>query len=150
MELQLGSHVLEHGNRVGRLAGFELEPAERRIRRIIFSPDGDLGQQALTRPVTAIASVRGRTIALRDQTDLDPLPAVSDVVLLSRATRVIGADNEPARLIGVTIDLPGRALVSVSGRRHWWSGRTTIAAGDLDCSMPGELRSNKSHDTRAA
>jgi len=46
MELLLGSHVREQGHPVGRLAGFELEPETLRIRRIIVSGDGDLGNAA--------------------------------------------------------------------------------------------------------
>jgi hypothetical protein len=150
MELSLGSHVLEHGNRVGRLAGFELEPAERRIRRIIFSSDGELGPHAMTRPVTAIAGLRGSAIELAGQTPGQALPAVPDVVLLSRATRVVDGANQQARLAAVSVDRETRALLSVSGRRHWWTGRTTVPAGELDCSTPGQLRQTKSHDTRAA
>jgi len=55
MKLLLGSHVRDHGRRVGQLAGFELEPADRRIRRIIFSPDGELGPQAMTRPLAQVS-----------------------------------------------------------------------------------------------
>ncbi len=107
----------------------------------------------MTRSVGTIAAARRNTIELREQSAVEPLPAVSDLVLLSRATRVVdvgtdGADG--ARLIGVSIEPDSRALVSVTGRRHWWSGRTTIAANQLDCSIPGELRSTKSRDTRAA
>jgi hypothetical protein len=150
MQLLLGSHVLEHGNRVGRLAGFELEPAERRIRRIVFSVGGNLGPQAMTRPLAAVTNVRGSTIELSDQTNIDPLPAVADVVLLSRATRVTARGQEQGRLIGIAVDPTSRTLLSVSGRRHWWSGRITIDAKQIDCSIPGELRSTKSDDTRAA
>ena len=71
MELLLGSHVREAGRRVGRLAGFELEPADSRIRRIIFSPDGELGPQAMTRPLAAITSVH-------DDGEVDLHPEVDD------------------------------------------------------------------------
>jgi hypothetical protein len=150
MELHLGSHVLEHGNRVGRLAGFELEPAERRIRRIVFSADGELGPQAMTRPIGAVAGVRGSTVELSDHTKLDPLPAVADVVLLSRATRVVARDRGQGRLIAIAVEPGSGVLRAVSGRRHWWSGQTTIDAQQLDCSIPGELRGTKSRDTHAA
>lgn len=150
MELLLGSHVLEHGNRVGRLAGFELEPAERRIRRIIFSPDGALGPQAMTRPIANIATARRNTIELSREAAAEPLPAVADVVLLSRATRVVRANEEAGRLVGISMDPETRALLSVSGRRHWWSGRTTIDGRTVDTSVPGQLRSANSHDVRAA
>src|SRR5581483_9837556 len=120
MELLLGSHVLEHGNRVGRLAGFEIEPAERRIRRIIFSSNGELGPHAVTRPIDAVGSVKGSAIELRPPAGT-PLPAVSDVVLVSRATRFV--DGAQGRVVGIEADPSTRALVSVFGRRHWWSRR---------------------------
>lgn len=150
MELLLGSHVLEHGNRVGRLAGFELEPADLRIRRIIFSPDGDLGPRAMTRPLAAIDRVTGGRLELRREAPVDPLPAVPDVLLLSRATRFVNRAGERGRLTGVEVSPADRRLLSVSGRTHWWSRRSTIPAAEVDCSTPGEVRAKRSGDTRAA
>jgi hypothetical protein len=178
MELLIGSHVREHGKRVGRLAGFELEPATRRIRRIIFSPNGELGPQAGTRPLSAISPVSsgsgGADIDLRTGADtiakprgsagidaIDAIDAVgvidaidgreaTDVVLLSRATRLKQDGREIGRLIGLDVSLTGRQLASVFGRAHWWSKRASFAAADLDCSIPGEISVREPHDSRAA
>ena len=156
MLLTLGPHVLEHGNRVGRLAGFELEPADLRIRRIIFSPNGELGPQAMTRPLEAVASVRGGSIELTTAPS-HALPAVSDVVLVSRSTRFSGGAPSTSlrasghgRVVGVDVEPADRKVVSVFGRHHWWSRRTAITASELDCSIPGELRRRAGSDTRAA
>ena len=141
MELVLGSHVREHGRRVGHLAGFELEPAEMRIRRLIFSPDGELGPQAMTRPLAAIVSVHDDgEVDLRPDVEIAPMPAVRDVILLSRATRIRRANRQVGRLSGVDVNPDDRRVVSVFGRPHWWSRRFTLAASDLDCSTPGEIR----------
>ncbi|SRR5581483_11722475 len=150
MELLLGSHVLEHGNRVGRLAGFELEPAELRIRRLVISPSGELGPQAVTRPLSMIATASGRTIDLGPPSDTSPLPAVADVALLSRATRFIVDGASHGRLAGVEVDLPTRRVVSVFGREHWWSRRTAIPVANVDLSTPGEIRVRRPEGTRAA
>ena len=148
MELQLGSHVREAGRRVGRLAGFELEPLDRRIRRIIFSPDGELGPQAMMRPLAAISSVHDDgEVDLGTEVDMAPMPAVRDVILLSRATRIRRGGRQLGRLSGVAVDVRERTLVSVFGRQHWWSRRFTLAASDLDCTTPGEIRGG---GTRAA
>ena len=148
MELQLGSHVREAGRRVGRLAGFELEPLDRRIRRIIFSPDGELGPQAMMRPLAAISSVHDDgEVDLGTEVDMAPMPAVRDVILLSRATRIRRGGRQLGRLSGVAVDVRERTLVSVYGRQHWWSRRFTLAASDLDCTTPGEIRGG---GTRAA
>jgi len=148
MELQLGSHVREAGRRVGRLAGFELEPLDRRIRRIIFSPDGELGPQAMMRPLAAISSVHDDgEVDLETEVDMAPMPAVRDVILLSRATRIRRGGRQLGRLSGVAVDVRERTLVSVYGRQHWWSRRFTLAASDLDCTTPGEIRGG---GTRAA
>ena len=148
MELQLGSHVREAGRRVGRLAGFELEPLDRRIRRIIFSPDGELGPQAMMRPLAAISSVHDDgEVDLETEMDMAPMPAVRDVILLSRATRIRRGGRQLGRLSGVAVDVRERTLVSVYGRQHWWSRRFTLAASDLDCTTPGEIRGG---GTRAA
>ena len=148
MELQLGSHVREAGRRVGLLAGFELEPLDRRIRRIIFSPDGELGPQAMMRPLAAIGSVHDDgEVDLGTEVDMAPMPAVRDVILLSRATRIRRGGRQLGRLSGVAVDARERTLVSVFGRQHWWSRRFTLAASDLDCTTPGEIRGG---GTRAA
>jgi hypothetical protein len=148
MELQLGSHVREAGRRVGRLAGFELEPLDRRIRRIIFSPDGELGPQAMMRPLAAISSVHDDgEVDLGTEVDMAPMPTVRDVILLSRATRIRRGGRQLGRLSGVAVDVRERTLVSVYGRQHWWSRRFALAASDLDCTTPGEIRGG---GTRAA
>ena len=151
MELLLGSHVREHGHRVGHLAGFELEPAGLRIRRIIFSPDGELGPQAMTRPIASIDLTHDDgEIELRPNVDVAPLPAASDVVLLSRAVRVRRAGREVGRFVGVNLNPTDRSLEAVFGRAHWWSRRFSLPATGLDCSTPGEIRSGTSGGTQAA
>jgi hypothetical protein len=141
MELLLGSHVREAGRRVGRLAGFELEPVDLRIRRIIFSPDGELGPQAMTRPLAAVTSVHDDgEVDLQPDVEIAPMPVVRDVVLLSRATRIRRANRQLGRLTGVAVNPEDRSVVSVFGRPHWWSRRFTLVASDLDCSTPGEIR----------
>jgi hypothetical protein len=141
MELLLGSHVREYGERVGRLAGLELEPASRRIRRIVFSADGDLGPQVVSRPPFAINHVHdNHEIELRTDIDLEVLPAVSDVFLLSRATRLKRSGHDSGRLVGVELNQASREIESVFGRRHWWSKRFMFGASGLDFSVPGEVR----------
>lgn len=151
MELLLGSHVREHGTRVGRLAGFELEPADRRIRRIVFSRDGDLGPQAMTRPLAAIGHVHDNgEIELRADIETSPLPAVGDVILLSKATRLTRGGREVCRLSGIEVNPGDRALLGAFGRAHWWSRRVTLPSDRIDYSMPGELRSAAASTTQAA
>src|SRR5580765_5152229 len=148
MELLLGSHVREAGRRVGRLAGFELEPVDLRIRRIIFSPDGELGPQAMTRPLAAVTSVHDDgEVDLHADVEIAPMPAVRDIILLSRATRIRRANRQVGRLSGVDVNPDDRKVMSVFGRPHWWSRRFTLPASDLDCSTPGEIRGG---GTRAA
>jgi hypothetical protein len=151
MELLLGSHVREHGHRVGRLAGFELEPAGLQIRRIIFSPDGELGPQAMTRPLANVDLTHDDgEVELRPGVDSAPLPAVPDVVLLSRAVRVRRAGREVGRFVGVDLNPTDRSLKGVFSRAHWWSRRFSLPAAGLDCSTPGEIRSGSSGGTQAA
>jgi hypothetical protein len=140
MKLLLGSHVRDHGRRVGRLAGFELEPADLRIRRIIFSPDGELGPQAMTRPLAQVSLIHDDgEVDVQSDVALAPLPAVADVILLSSATRIRRLGRELGRLVGVDVNPADRVLLSVFGRTHWWSRRFLLQAADLDCSMPGEI-----------
>ena len=141
MELLLGSHVREHGNRVGRLAGLELEPATRRIRRLIFSADGDLGPQVMSRPLFAVSHVHdGGEIELRTDVDTEVLPATSDVFLLGRATRLKRAGHDQGRLVGVDVNVEDRQVTAVFGRRHWLGKRFLLRGVELDFSTPGEIR----------
>jgi hypothetical protein len=149
MELLLGSHVREHRNRVGRLAGFELEPTTLRVRRLIFSPDGELGPQAMTRPLNAVSLVHDDgEVELRPDIELQPMPATSDVVLLSRSTRLTRAGREAGRFVGVDINAAEYSITAVFGRHHWWSRRFSLPAGRVDFTSPGEIRT--SNDSRAA
>src|SRR5438552_17081974 len=151
MELLLGSHVRELGDRVGRLAGFELEPATRRLRRIIFSADGNLGPQASMRPIAAVTHVHDNgEVELRADIDVPPMPVVSDVILLSRATRLARDGRAIARVVGVAVDVGDHSLTAVLNRSHWWSRRHSWAASEVDCSTSGEIRAVGSHGTQAA
>jgi hypothetical protein len=151
MDLLLGSHVREHGHRVGRLAGFELEPAGLKLRRIIFSPDGELGPHAMTRPISSLDVTHDDgEIELKADAAAPPLPAASDVVLLSRAVRLRRAGREIGRFVGLCLNAADRSLLEVYGRPHWWSRRLSLPAAGLDCSTPGEIRSGSSGGTQAA
>ena len=142
MELLFGSHVREHGSRVGQLAGFELEPTSHLIRHVIFSADGDLGPSAATCLLSAVSLVHDDgEIELHPYSDVRAtFPAASDMVLLSRATRLRVQGRDAGRLAGVDCDAADRRITSVFARHHWWSRRTALAAGELDGSTPGELR----------
>jgi hypothetical protein len=151
MELLLGAHVREHGRRVGRLAGFELEPAGLQIRRIIFSPDGELGPHAMTRPLANVDLTHDDgEVELKPDAVVPPMPAASDVVLLSRAIRLRRGGREIGRFIGVELNPADRRITGVFGRAHSWSRRLTLPAAGLDCSTPGEIRSGTSGGTQAA
>jgi hypothetical protein len=141
MELLLGSHVREHGNRVGRLAGFELEPASHRIRRILFSPDGDLGPATHMRPLCSVSHVHDDgEVELRPESQVDVMPSIPDVALLSRATRIRQSGRDLGRFVGVEVNPADCDIVSLFGRAHWWSRRLSIPAEGIDCSNPGEIR----------
>ena len=151
MELLLGSHVREHGARVGRLAGFELEPADRRIQRIVFSPNGNLGSHAATRPIAAIGHVHdGGEIELRTDHDLSALPVADEVILLTHAVRVRKSDGTMARLIGLELNPADGSVQSVVGKAHWWTRPFSLEAAGADWSTPGEIRMRAPTGTRAA
>jgi hypothetical protein len=151
MQLVLGCHIRDGGRRVGRLAGFELEPSNLRIRRMVYSPDGELGPQVRSQPLEAIASVHDDgEIELKRDVPIAPMPVVSDVVLLSRSTRLRRGTRLVGRLSGVEVEQSDRRIVSVFGRPHWWSRRFTFAAAELDCSTPGEIRSGAPSGSRVA
>jgi hypothetical protein len=151
MELLLGSYVREHGRRAGRLAGFELEPVGLRVRRIIFSADGELGPQIRSEPLDTVSVVHeDGEIELRDGVDVAPMPVVRDVILLSHATRIRRMGRDLGRVVGVSVTPEDRAIVSVFGRPRLWSRRFSVAGADVDASTPGELRVGTTGDSRVA
>ena len=145
MELVLGTDVREHGHRAGRLAGFEVECASRRIRKVILSGDGELGNHAVTRPFSGV-QIESGTIEIRPFAPSDS--ATDGAVLLSHATRIIRSGREVGRLSGVQV-APDGALQAVIGRKNWWTRRFTLDAASIDLSIPGEIRTSTTA-TRAA
>jgi hypothetical protein len=144
MELLLGSHVCEHGNRVGRLAGFELEPGTLRIRKILYSRNGEPGQAAEARPLEDVVLVHDDgTIELRSWAS-DAPSAGGAVAELSRATRVRRGTHDSGCLAGIEASEADRQLAAVIVRPHWWSRRVELAAPDLDFTVPGEIRTGGS------
>ncbi|HTK29391.1 MAG TPA: hypothetical protein VL309_07560 [Vicinamibacterales bacterium] len=141
MELLLGAHVREHGSRIGRLAGFELVPTTLAIRRILFSPDGDLGPQTAARPVAGIGLVHDDgEIELRGDVASEPMPVANDVLLLTRATRLRQKTRERGRFAGIEVNPADGMLVSVFGRLHWWSRRFSADVKSADFTTPGEIQ----------
>src|SRR5436190_9878209 len=98
MDLVLGTDVREHGHRAGQLAGFEVECAGRRIRKIILSGDGELGNHAVTRPFSSV-DVESGTIEIRAFTSSDA--PMEGTALLSHTTRIVRSGREVGRLSGV-------------------------------------------------
>jgi sporulation protein YlmC with PRC-barrel domain len=141
MELLLGAHVREYGDRVGRLAGFELELTTLRIRRILVSPDGALSAQTTAHLLHSVAHVHDRgEIELRADVEAPPMPSVSDVVTLGRDTRMTDSGREAGKLVGIEVDAGESKLVSAFVRHGWLARRTEVPAKQIDFSKPGELR----------
>jgi len=151
MDLLLGSHVREHGNRVGRLAGFELDLATRAVRRLIISANGEITTDTISHPLSHVALVHdGGEIELRSfgDTTTGSLPAAS-VTTLGGATRLREQTRDSGHLIGLEVDPGDRTVTTVFGRHHWWSRRTDWTAKGLDFSTPGEIRSSSSSNRAA-
>ena len=140
MRLLLGSKVRERGRRVGSLAGFELESASLAVRRIIVSADGDLGSHALTRPVQAVSSIHDDGEIELGEASIEGIAAVSDVVLVSRATRLRHHGRARGRVVGLDLDASSRRVKALFGRLHWWSPRFEVPATGADLSTPGEIQ----------
>ena len=140
MELLLGSHVREHGSRIGRLAGFEVNPSTRRLSQIIFSETGTLDSGAKLRPVVTIGHVHENgEVELRSDIDAAN-PEASAIVVLAATTRLKQGNRDIGHLTGVEVNAADNELVSLFGRSHWWSRKSALDAFGLDCSTPGEVR----------
>jgi hypothetical protein len=138
MELLFGTNVREYGQHVGRLAGFEVDPATRRIRAVVFSGDGESGSHATARPFDSVLIEPG-DIEIRPYTSTGD-PSRGAGILLNHATRVVRSGREIGRLIGVDVGIAGGELEAVVGRKNWLTRRFRCEVADVDLSVPGEVR----------
>jgi hypothetical protein len=138
VELLFGTHVREYGQQVGRLAGFELDPATRQVRKIIFSTDGQLGNHVMMRPFASVLAEPG-------EIDIRPYAAAEDgetvgAVVIGQLARVKRGDREIGRVSGVDVSIGSGDLLGVLGRKSWLSRRFRIEGREVDLSVPGEVR----------
>jgi hypothetical protein len=123
------------------LAGFELEPATRTVRRLVISSDGDLHTNPIMHPLSSVALVHDDgEIELRPFGDTSAMPTTKEVAILGRATRLLPHGRVSGRFVGVEVDPADRTIVAVFSRQHLWSRRSDLPAKDLDFSTPGEIR----------
>jgi hypothetical protein len=139
MELLFGTHVREHGYRIGRLAGLEVERRTHEVRKIFFSANGQMGPQTETRPLAAVPVDHFTgDIALSAFPRSTDLPT-TEPLLLSRATRLVRGGHPLGSLSGVEVSPDSGAVTTVVGRQHWWARRLHLE-GPFDFSTAGEVR----------
>jgi hypothetical protein len=123
---------------VGRLAGFEVDPRTRLVRKIIFSSDGELGNHVLMRPFASVLAEPGE-IDIRPYAPVEDA-AAADHVLVGQTARIIHGDREMGRVTGLDVAIGSGELEGVLGRRSWWTRRFHVAGTSADLSVPGEVR----------
>ena len=136
MQLRFGAHVLEHGYRIGRLSGVEVDPATRTVLRIIFRSSS----QEETRPLDAV-----KFDHFKDEIDLHMVAAsrtepATKSVRLTDLTRVVQADRPVGQLSELEVAADTRTVSAVFGRQHWWTRQLRFDAERIDLSVPGEIR----------
>src|SRR5687767_2832143 len=101
MELMFGTNVREYGQLIGRLAGFEVDPATHRVLSIFISSDAELGNHVLMRPFASVLPEAGE-IDIRPYTPTEDR-ALREGVVLGRAARIVRSGREAGRLAGVDV-----------------------------------------------
>lgn len=147
MELLFGTHVREYGQQVGRLAGFELDPATRKVRKIIFSTDGELGNHVLMRPFASVLAEPGE-IDIRPYTPTGDDPDTGGVVI-GHLARIKRGDREVGHVTGVDVTINSGELEAVLGRKNWLTRQFRIDGKGVDLSVPGEVRTTGVHPVAA-
>lgn len=142
MELLIGTNVREYGQHIGKLAGFELDPVARRVRRVIISDNAQVGSDAVMRPYESVLVEPGE-IDIRPYTPSE-IRHDGEGVILAQSTRIIRDSREVGRVIGIDAAVATGELEALIGRRSWWTRRTRIPASDVDISVPGEARLRRS------
>ena len=138
MELQFGTHVREYGQPVGRLAGVELDPTTHRVRKIIFSSDGELGNHVMMRPFASVLAEPGE-IDIRPYTPTGEDADMNGVVV-GHAARIKRGDREVGRVAAIEVTIGTGDLEAVIGRKNWLARRFRIDGRGVDLSVPGEVR----------
>jgi hypothetical protein len=146
VELLFGTHVREYGQQVGRLAGFELDPTTRKVRKIIFSADGELGNHVLMRPFASVLAEPGE-IDIRPYTPTDE--ADNGGVVIGHLAKIKRGDREIGHVTGVDVTINSGDLEAVLGRKNWLTRRFRIDAKEIDLSVPGEVRTTGVHPVAA-
>ena len=134
MELLFGSRIRSGGRRIGYLAGIEVDPASRRVTKIVFSKDGTLTSETHTRAISAVTA-EGRALQVAAEGPLE-VPT-GERLVWTRATRLDRSGRE-AHLMGVVVGSNGD-IETLIGRQHWWSKRFRVSARDIDRSEPGYI-----------
>jgi hypothetical protein len=149
MELLFGIHVREHGYRIGRLAGVEVERGTKQVRSIFLSADGEMGSHAQTRPLAAVPIDHFTGDIVLRAFPISADPTTVEPLLLSRATRLVRGGQQIGRLVGVEVSPDSGTLTGMFGRQHWWTRRLRLDGAGLDFSIRGEVHAGSS-GTRAA
>ena len=147
MELLIGTHVREYGQQVGRLAGFELDPITRKVRKIIFSTDGELGNHVMMRPFASVLAEPGE-IDIRPYTPVEEA-GDRDGVVVGHLARIKRGDREVGYVAGIDVAIGSGDLEGVIGRKKWWNRRFHVEGREVDLSVPGEVRTPGARSTAA-
>jgi sporulation protein YlmC with PRC-barrel domain len=138
VELLFGTHVREYGQQIGRLAGFELDPTTRQVRKIIVSSDGELGNHVMMRPFASVLAEPGE-IDIRPYTPVDE-GADRGGVVVGPVARIKRGDREVGRVTVIDVAIGTGDVEAVIGRKNWLSRRFRVEGRDFDLSVPGEVR----------
>jgi len=140
MELLFGNTVFEHGRRLGRLAGIEIDPTARRALKIVASRDGRLGPHAVTRPIEVVRAEGGRVLIAQEPTPSPPMPFRLEPALWSHGTHVVRGHVEIGRPVGVRLEEGSGRLQAILVRKGRWGRTQELSIEGIDLSVLGELR----------
>jgi hypothetical protein len=141
MDLFFGTDVREHGYSIGRLAGVELTPQGHSVRGIVISGTGTVDENAERRALAAVPSDHfSGPIVLHALPGAEETSASDEVIVLTGTTLLMRGERQIGRLTGLEVAPATGAIVSISGRQHWWNKRLHLQAPGLDFSVPGEIR----------
>jgi hypothetical protein len=138
MNLSIGTHVSEHGYRIGQLSGVEVDRESHVVRHILVR-----GTNASAPPER-----RAFTAVPKDHFtgDIALLPHPAETVggaeplPLTGTTRVLKGGRLLGRLSSLELNPATGAIVAITGRQHWWNRAFHARGDELDFSPLGEIR----------
>ena len=139
MNLSIGTHVSEHGYRIGQLSGVEVDRVSHVVQHILVRGT-DESAPSERRAFAAVPKdhFTGDIALLTHPSESSG--GAADPLTLTSTTRVVQGERVLGWLSGLEINPASGTIVAITARQHWWNRSFHARGSELDFSPLGEIR----------